>query len=182
MEPAIPESALVVVVPEAEALVGDFRALYDPSARVGVPAHISVLYPFVPPAQIDQKIENSLQVLFQAHATFDFELAEIREFPGVLYLAPKPDKYFRRLTETVVAQFPGCPPYAGAIADPTPHLTVGQPSESREFGHLRNTFADQAKGQLPVPARATQVALLENRTGKWRVRNTFGLGIELVTI
>jgi 2'-5' RNA ligase len=176
MEPAILESALVVVVPEAEALVGDFRALYDPAARAGVPAHITVLYPFVPPAQIDQEIENSLQVLFQAHAAFDFELAEIREFPGVLYLAPKPDKYFRRLTEAVVAQFPAYLPYAGAITDPTPHLTVGQPSASQAFNHLRTAFTGRARDQLPISVKATEVVLLDNCSGTWRVRTTFQLG------
>jgi hypothetical protein len=53
MEPAAQESALVVLVPAAEALVGVFRALYDPAVRVGVPAHITVLYPFVPTDKID---------------------------------------------------------------------------------------------------------------------------------
>lgn len=40
------ESALVVLVPEAEALVKSFRDRHDPSAAAGVPAHITLLYPF----------------------------------------------------------------------------------------------------------------------------------------
>ena len=43
------ESALVVVVPEAEQLVGPFREKYDPSAAAGMPPHITLLYPFKPP-------------------------------------------------------------------------------------------------------------------------------------
>jgi hypothetical protein len=41
------ESALVV--PEAEPLVKPFRDRYDPSAAAGVPAHITLLYPFKQP-------------------------------------------------------------------------------------------------------------------------------------
>ncbi len=126
MDSAVQESALAVLLPEAEALVGPFRSIYDPAARVGVPAHITVLYPFVPPAQIDPSIEKSLRTVLGSSAAFDVVLAEIREFSGVLYLAPVPDVYFRKLTAAVYAQFPAYPPYAGAIADPTPHLTVGQ--------------------------------------------------------
>ena len=37
------QSALVVLVPEAEGLVKDFRDRYDPSATAGVPAHITLL-------------------------------------------------------------------------------------------------------------------------------------------
>jgi len=40
------ESSLMIVVPEAERLVKPFREKYDPSAAVGVPAHITLLYPF----------------------------------------------------------------------------------------------------------------------------------------
>jgi hypothetical protein len=42
------ESALVVLVPEAEPLVGPFRERYDPSASAGMPAHITINYPFLP--------------------------------------------------------------------------------------------------------------------------------------
>ena len=45
------ESALVVLVPEADPLVGPFRSFFDPSAALGVPAHVTLLYPFVEPAE-----------------------------------------------------------------------------------------------------------------------------------
>ena len=46
------ESALLLLVPVAEAAVGAQRARLDSSARDGVPAHVTVLYPFLPPAEI----------------------------------------------------------------------------------------------------------------------------------
>ena len=47
---AMPETALVVEVPEAEPLVSQWRAQHDWSAQRGVPAHITILYPFAPPS------------------------------------------------------------------------------------------------------------------------------------
>ena len=43
------ESALLVAVPAAEPAVAAHRSRLDTSAAVGVPAHITVLYPFLPP-------------------------------------------------------------------------------------------------------------------------------------
>ena len=45
----MPQSAFVVPVPEAEPWVKDLRERYDPIAAVGMPAHITVLFPFIPP-------------------------------------------------------------------------------------------------------------------------------------
>ena len=45
----MPQSAFVVLVPEAEPWVKDLRERYDPIAAVGMPAHITVLFPFIPP-------------------------------------------------------------------------------------------------------------------------------------
>src|SRR5437660_989822 len=47
-----PESALLIPVPEAEPLVGQWRLEHDPSARAGVPPHVTLLYPFLPPDDI----------------------------------------------------------------------------------------------------------------------------------
>ena len=50
------ESALVVLVPEAEAIVGRLRQRYDPSAAVGMPAHITLNYPFLPGEPADTEM------------------------------------------------------------------------------------------------------------------------------
>jgi hypothetical protein len=48
------ESAVLLCVPEAEALVGTWRQQHDPSAARGVPAHVPLLYPFLPAGQVDE--------------------------------------------------------------------------------------------------------------------------------
>ena len=92
------ESALVVLVPEAEAVVKPFRDRYDPSAAAGMHAHITLLYPFKVPDEID---DNALGKLRDGFARFEparFALSAIRRFPEVVYLAPEPGDPFRQLT------------------------------------------------------------------------------------
>jgi len=55
-----------VEIPQAERVVRRFRERLDPSARLGVPAHITVLYPFIPPAGLDAAVLGQLERLFAA--------------------------------------------------------------------------------------------------------------------
>jgi 2'-5' RNA ligase len=170
------ESALAIRVPAAEPIVGKYRTQYDPSAAEGVPAHITVLYPFMPPNKVDEQIETELAELFFAYPAFSFNLNKIQTFPGVLYLAPDPAAPFRTLTEMVVARFSGYPPYGGLFQEIIPHLTVGHAEDPEDFTRLESAFAEDAARHLPVHTTATAVTLIENRSDGWRVRRDFPLG------
>jgi hypothetical protein len=50
------QTALIVPIPAAENAVGPFRATLDRSASWGVPAHVTVLYPFLPPDKINSEV------------------------------------------------------------------------------------------------------------------------------
>ena len=76
------ESALLVPVPQAESVVQGFRARFDPSAPLGVPAHITVLYPFLVPEALDQPNIDELAAIFAGVAPFPFTLGQRRPFPG----------------------------------------------------------------------------------------------------
>ena len=52
-------TALIVVVPEAEPLVGAVRLRHDESARLGAPAHITVLFRFHSVCRAVVLMENS---------------------------------------------------------------------------------------------------------------------------
>ena len=96
------ETALVVLVPEAEALVGAHRLRHDPSAAVGVPAHVTVLYPFR--SMVDYRVADVVGGLAADVPAFDVEFAALARFPGeVVYLAPVPATPFRRLTARVAS-------------------------------------------------------------------------------
>jgi 2'-5' RNA ligase len=85
----------------------------DPAAKLGVPAHITVLYPFVPPERINDSVVRKLRDMLSSFAAFEFRLVRIGRFPIALYLAPEPAQPFIGLTETVVREFPEYLPYGG---------------------------------------------------------------------
>jgi 2'-5' RNA ligase len=172
------ESALVIPVPDAEVLVASFRNKYDPSAAVGVPAHVTVLYPFKSPREITADVIQSLEELFSKFPGFSVSFIQSKRFPGVLYLSPVPDETLRRLTAIVTKRFPETPPYGGQFADVIPHLTVAQISDPRQLEEIAADFDRAARGRLPIQASVREIALMDNESGLWEFRNRFALGTE----
>jgi 2'-5' RNA ligase len=147
-----------------------FRAKYDPSAAAGMPAHITVLYPFLPPDEIDAAAFDALGKAILQFATFDFSLTAVRQFdPGVLYLQPEPDEPFRQITRAVWACCPQTPPYRGQYGQIVPHLTVADVGEAQLRDRITAEFIKLADGKLPVRARTGEVALMEKRRARWQV-------------
>ena len=169
-------SALLIPVPEAESIVRTCREQYDPSARAGIPAHITVLYPFAPSGLIDQDLLADLRRLFASYSGFDYALTHTARFPQVLYLSPEPAEPFVTLTEAVVARYPDYPPYNGAVPNIIPHLTVANIGDEEKLNHLEAAFMASYDRQLPLRASARHVWLMEQRGGIWRKHTTFGLG------
>lgn len=168
------QTGLIVPVPEAEPVVGRHRAALDPIASWGVPAHITVLYPFLPPDRIDGTVHEALAALFGRMPSFTATLARVEWFGAeVLWLAPEPARPFRELTRAVWDRFPETPPYGGAFDDVVPHLTVGDRAPRPD---LEAAAADVAP-RLPVRVAVTRVRLVEGTTGEvpWRTVAEFPL-------
>ncbi len=167
------ESALVVVVPEAEPLVREWRLRHDTSAAVGVPAHITILFPFVAPSRLDGALVSAVAALVAAAPGFAFRLVETRRFGDeVLYLAPEPSEPFSRLTAAVSGRF-DVPPYGGEIDDPRPHLTVADRGGVATLDAVDAAIAPE----LPIEARAEEVVLLvRGDDGRWCGTRRFPLG------
>jgi 2'-5' RNA ligase len=171
------ESALVVLAPQAEGLVGSFRLKYDPSAAEGMPAHITTLYPFLPPERIDDATLGILRQCFVEFAPFQFSLTAIKRLASdVLYLMPEPAETFRELTRTVWDRYPQTPPYGGKHSDIQPHLTVAQLADERKLRRVAEEFTRASQGNLPIRAAASDVALMDNKSGRWQVRERLLLG------
>jgi 2'-5' RNA ligase len=173
------ESALVVLVPEAEALVKPFRDQYDLSATVGMPAHITLLYPFKAPNEVGSVVLHNLRHRFARFAPFRYSLASIRRFPvGVMYLVPEPDEPFRRLTSAIWDWYPETPPYGGKWPDIVPHLSVANMADEQRLDRVADEFAQASQRRLPIGATASEVALMDNQPGRWRICTTLRLGRE----
>jgi hypothetical protein len=93
----------------------------------------------------------------------------------VLWLDPEPAEPFRRLTHAVWRAWPQRPPYSGAYAEVTPHLTVAEQADDAEL----DTIAADVARALPCVARVTDARLLAVSDDGWSTRATFAFGAGL---
>ena len=166
-------TALVVVTPEAEAVLASWRHRYlRASVDRGIPAHITVLFPFVPARDVDAAVEQKLRTLYAAIAPFDYDLASVESFPGYAWLAPRPREPFLELMAHTRTAFPDHPPYGDPGLVPVPHCTVGASDEPERLASLVAELRSALDGQLPIRCRAAAVTVLEELdTGMWRERD-----------
>jgi 2'-5' RNA ligase len=169
-------TSLVVLVPDAELLVQEFRERFDPSAEVGMPAHITVLYPFVPAWGVDAGLLVELRDLFHCISSFTFSLTGLGRFPGVLYLEPDPSAPFEHLTHLVANKYPEHPPYGGAHSLIVPHLTVAHWENPAQLVAIEEEFMQEHGHKLPVTGHVSDVALVAQIEGIWEVGARFRLG------
>jgi len=170
----VAESALIVRVPEVERFVRHLRERHDPSASLGVPAHITVLFPFAPPDAIEPSDLALLRAMVESTNAFRYRLARVERFPGVVYLAPQPAAPFVELSARVCAGFPAYPPYGGRHSSSIPHLTVAHGDEALlgpVHAELNAVIADIAG----VDCHCDALNLIENSSGRWRQMNLFPL-------
>ncbi len=168
------ESAFIVSVPQAESLVGSLRERFDASARIGVPAHITVLVPFMSPELITPEVLRVAEAALGRVNSFDFSLVKIGRFPTTAYLMPEPAAPFVALTESLVAAFPEFPPFRGEHSSIVPHLTVatGNAAEA-EIAAAEVAALVQSHGA--VESSCNSVELLENSSGTWKRIHVFAL-------
>jgi 2'-5' RNA ligase len=153
----------VVTVPEAEPVVGKWRQRHTYDAPLGMPAHLTVLFPFVPAERV-AAAEEPLARLVAGVAAFRVEFRRTARFPDVLYLAPEPSEPFLALTGAISAEWPEHPPYEGVHETVIPHLTVAESEDEA----LLDSIAAEVKPQLPVAARVREVAVfVEAADGLW---------------
>lgn len=159
------QSGLVIEVPEAEPAVGPLRDLLDVNARLGVPAHVTILFPFAPAAQLDGALVERLEAVVATEHAFDYRFSRTAWFnTDVLWLAPDDPAPFRRLTERIFGAFPSHPPFGGAFAEVVPHLTVGHGAGLVELRAAER----RVRPQLPITGRAHAVSLLvQDEVGRW---------------
>jgi hypothetical protein len=73
-------------------------------------------------------------------------------------------------------RYPETPPYSGKWPDIVPHLSVAWVKDEQRLDRIADDFAQASRGRLPIRATATDVALMEKRSGHWLIRAKFGLG------
>jgi hypothetical protein len=171
------ETVLTLVLEDCDpALAEAHRELYPERIAEHIPFSLTLLYPWLPAAEVDPADVERLRSFFAARRPLEFELTHVAEFPSlVAYAVPEPDDELRVTMRALWALYPDCPPYGRPGSDPPPHATLG-----RYEGPTPITF-EQAKQRveplLPVRCVVEEVTLMEEyELDRLRVRETLPFG------
>ncbi|WP_321821116.1 MULTISPECIES: 2'-5' RNA ligase family protein [unclassified Burkholderia] len=167
-------TAFVVEVPAAESTVADLRSRFDATSDLGVPAHITVLFPFMPPDEITPDVLHQAQSALSNVRPFEFSLRKVERFAVTTYLAPDPPEPFVALTTALVERFPMFRPYGGAHDGIVPHLTVAH--GDAVTAHLAAVELEhRLSAREAIRTCCSAVALLGNSSGRWRKMHVIDL-------
>ncbi len=167
---AIPESVLLFVFPELNLGSAD-RTRYDRSARSGMPPHVTLIYPFVAPDDIDGRLLKELKGFFGSVEEFKVRLNGVGGFPGVVYLMPEPRERFVELVTGLMKLYPHVPPYRGAFQSVIPHVTLAESTDPE----VQDRLMSEVVPLLPIETNASEVWLMVRRGGLWKAKARFAL-------
>jgi 2'-5' RNA ligase len=134
---------MIVPPRDIQGFADHYRRLYMPDSVPRIEAHITVLYPFVPYAQLPHAVPR----LRKALASVPPRPVALRGFAaffdeGILYLRLADDERVLSLYRAIVAEFPEYPAYGGKHGEHwVPHMAVGEFTDRAE---LERVFSELA--------------------------------------
>ncbi len=153
-----------------------------PAANHAVPgAYLTLISPFLPASRLDDLAVGELRRILAGVNPFEFRLARVGRFPGVLYLAPEPAEPFVATVEALTRRWPEYPPYEGRFDEVVPHVTAWfaglVPTLLRGGDREPPGLGERLAAHLPIRAFADQVDLMAmGRGGRWSRRASLRLG------
>jgi 2'-5' RNA ligase len=135
-------------------------------ADYGIPAHLTLLYPFVEPEALDEAVRRRIATVAANLDPFEYCLLGAARWPQVIYVAVAPVEPFVALQADLARAFPDHPIY-GEPADFAfvPHVTVAEGPSVDDPA----TADDPGWAALPRPARAAALEVIARDGGPWRL-------------
>lgn len=132
----------------------------------GMPAHLTLLYPFVEPARLGLAVRRRLASVASTTPPFDYRLLGSATWPDTTYVAVGPVEPFVELQRRLGAEFPDFPIYG---TDPgfefVPHVTIAEGPPI----HDPETLLHPGWRSLPRLGRAAFIEVIARPTAApWR--------------
>ena len=161
---------MIVTVPEADPIVGGWRLAHTGDAPAGIPAHVTILFPFVPAARLEEAEERAAEIV-ATEPTFELAFERTARFPGLLYLVPEPPEPFLALTAAFAEAWPEHPPYEGEHDTVVPHLSVAHADDE-----VLDAIAAELEPHLPLRKRVSEACLfVEDENARWHEHRRLAL-------
>lgn len=158
------DRSAVIVRARIPAPIDHLRRRCVAQAAIGLPAHATMLYPFVAPERLGPAVRARLAGVARRHSPIAYLLDGPRQWPDVVYLSLDPAEPFVALQRDLGREFPGFPIYGPAFdLDFVPHVTIAE--EGAECVPLDHP----AWRTMPRPAGAAAIEVIA-RAGErpWR--------------
>lgn len=163
------ETAVVVLFPELEPLLGELRRRHTADGARGMPPHATLIYPFADSGSVDDLL-GGLRRELSRFAAFEVRFRELARFPRTLYLRPEPQEPFVAMTRALALAFPELPPYGGDFDGIVPHVTVAQGGEA-----LLNAIETALRLPRRTSIRTDSAWLVQDTPAGWRRHTEFPL-------
>ncbi|MER5257365.1 2'-5' RNA ligase family protein [Streptomyces sp. NPDC002855] len=165
--PAPGTTAVLALLPDAEPLLELASEVDARAVRPEVPAHATLLYPWLSADRIDaRELERLRAALLRAAPEGDripVRLAEVEQ-AGAFAGVPVPE--LRALATAVRAAYPEQVPYGGRFGqDPPVHVTVSLDATA----HTAAEIARHVTGRLPISSEVSAVHVVALTPDGWQI-------------
>jgi 2'-5' RNA ligase len=145
-------TTIVAPTPFVGQAVESLRFAYDWSAGRGVPAHVTLLGPFLGPDEVTTEVQSRLRRVFAPVEPLHLSLSELRMLGNAACLVPEITNELAALTSIVHDAWPNL-----SLASRRYHVTVARSCTSATFRRIENAV----RPMLPLCGDLTKVLLLE---------------------
>jgi len=157
-------SALVVPFTLPAALAAT-RDASDRMAARGVPAHVTILFPFVPAESLGREERAALIDIAADRSAFVVRFGAVEQRETMVWLVPSDQAPFLELTAAVERRRPEHQPYGGIHDVLIAHLTLVENDDRT----VRQEAVSLAREVGPFEAVAGELRVIaESSAGRWR--------------
>jgi hypothetical protein len=165
---------IMVRVLEVEPHIARLRVRFDPSAKRGLGAHITVVHSNLPSDRVDQIAVNQIAAAASSTAPFDYRITRVARFPGTVYLAAEPVTPFVHLKNTLAVTLRLDESEQQGHEPLIPHVSVVRKS-AIDDRVVEAELTAMLERHGPIACECREIVLLENSSGLWRLVQEFAL-------